>query len=243
MCTVTFIPFEHTIYITHNRDEKVMRKAARPPKLYHVHSNWLLFPKDGEAGGSWIGVNQNGHAGVLLNGAFHKHIPASCYRKSRGLVFLEILSSANIHHGYYDCDLTDIEPFTVILWDGKQLAEYRWDGNKKYTRELSPKKPHIWSSSTLYDESVAASRNSWFEEWLTDHPSPSPEDILKFHSEGGEGDLHNDLRINRDDLLVTLSTTCIEMTNEKAVMKYIDLADDSVHMQELLFLKAPVNSR
>jgi hypothetical protein len=242
MCTVTFIPVQHTVFLTHNRDEKIMRKAAAPPAIYQAGDTRLMFPRDGKAGGSWIGVNANGQAAVLLNGAFHKHEPAPFYRKSRGLIFLDILSAADIHESYQTIDLGEIEPFTLVLWNGKQLSECRWDGEKKHTRPLSPQEAHMWSSSTLYENEVIEARTSWFSNWLAEHPSPAGDDIMRFHLEGGEGDLSNDLRMNRDGILMTLSITGIEMTADRAVMKYIDLKDHNMHQQELQFLKAPVSS-
>ena len=83
MCTVTFIPVKKSVFITHNRDEQNLRTKALAPEHSLVHGTALLFPRDGKAGGSWAGMNEFGHAAVLLNGAFEKHLPKPPYRKSR----------------------------------------------------------------------------------------------------------------------------------------------------------------
>src|SRR5664279_4462760 len=97
MCTVTFIAYGHKVYITHNRDEKSIRPIAVPPKQYVINGHRLLFPKDGQAAGTWIGVNENGCAAVLLNGAFVKHQHEPPYIKSRGLAFLDILAADDLY--------------------------------------------------------------------------------------------------------------------------------------------------
>lgn len=92
MCTVTFLPLGHRVLLTSNRDEKVIRKKAIVPSIARYDETQILFPKDAQAGGTWIGVSEKGTAMVLLNGGFIKHEPAAAYRKSRGLIFLDILS-------------------------------------------------------------------------------------------------------------------------------------------------------
>src|SRR4051812_680580 len=91
MCTVTYIPVGEKRFITSNRDEKIFRKKASPPQPYLHGKISLIYPKDGEAGGSWIALNENGNVAVLLNGGFEKHTPEPSYKRSRGLVFLDII--------------------------------------------------------------------------------------------------------------------------------------------------------
>ena len=70
MCTVTFIPGKDRYFITSNRDEKMLRKPAIAPQPYVINGNTLVYPRDADAGGTWIAMNENGNAAVLLNGAF-----------------------------------------------------------------------------------------------------------------------------------------------------------------------------
>jgi len=59
MCTVTFIPTATGIYPTSNRDERPGRRPARFPYRTTAEIGQLLFPRDGEAGGSaglWSGL-------------------------------------------------------------------------------------------------------------------------------------------------------------------------------------------
>lgn len=240
MCTVTFIPASDKVFITHNRDEKSARSRAIPPKQYVVAGNRLLFPRDGHAGGSWIALHENGNAAVLLNGGFIKHTHQPPYSKSRGLAFLDIVAADDLYTSLRKTVLQGIEPFTCILWNDSDLHEARWDGQQKHIKQLDAAVAHTWSSVTLYDEAVIAKRSAWFAHWLQQHPHPSIEDITRFHLFAGEGDTHNDLRMNRDGIMLTVSVTAMEITPRSGVMQYFDLQDNSSHVQELLFTKATV---
>ena len=155
MCTVTFIPDGAGGYhLTSNRDEHTGRARALPPRR---HSE-LIYPQDATAGGSWVALKRSADAGVLLNGAFVKHRRQAKYRRSRGLVFLDILRAESPLQEFGLLRLDGIEPFTLVLFVQEQLFECRWDGAKKYVDELETHRPHIWSSVTLYDEAVRVER-------------------------------------------------------------------------------------
>src|ERR1700757_4309994 len=93
MCTVTFIPSKGSTYLTSNRDEHFSRKVALYPQKYSEGSYNIVYPQDRDGGGSWIAMKSNGDAAVLLNGAFQKHERLPVYRKSRGLIFVEIIKA------------------------------------------------------------------------------------------------------------------------------------------------------
>jgi hypothetical protein len=203
----------------------------------------MLCPKDGKAGGSWIGMQTNGNTAVLLNGGFVKHQPLPSYCRSRGLVFLDILSSDNMVTCFSTQNLGQVEPFTIILWNGITLNECRWDGDTKHVESLSPSQAHMWSSATLYDTETSEKRKCWFEDWLEKNPNPTAEDILHFHRHAGDGNIENDLLMNREDELLTLSITNMELTNDVGLMKYFDLDLELTTRKKISFQKAPVKQR
>lgn len=225
------------LFLSHITVMKNIRPRAIPPKIYHVNDYTMLYPKDIRGGGSWIAVNENGNAAVLLNGGFVKHTSTPPYRKSRGLVFLEIAASGDMFLNWQMIDLNNIEPFTLILWNNSSLIETRWDGNQKHSKQLNSKNNHIWSSTTLFDTKAHTKRKKWFKEWQRHHPSPSLAEIMHFHRYGGEKDTCNDLCINRDGNLLTFSITGIKLTSSKGAMKYLDLQDDLIHEQEIQFIQ------
>jgi hypothetical protein len=224
MCTVTYVPGKDKYFITSNRDERTSRKKAVAPAVYERNKQRLIYPKDGDAGGSWIALHENGNAAVLLNGAFEKHIPSPPYRISRGKIFLEIISAIRPVDLFHQLDLGRIEPFTLVLLQQKNLYECRWDGQKRHQQQLKNHLPHIWSSVTLYDPETIRKRALWFSGFLASHARPTQKDILEFHQFTGEGDPANDLLMEREGVYSTVSITSMLLTADRGSMKYLDLA-------------------
>ncbi|MBC7828328.1 MAG: NRDE family protein [Chitinophagaceae bacterium] len=237
MCTVTFIPSEHTVFLTSNRDEKQWRSPASLPAVYTGKSGKILFPRDGDAGGTWIAAHENANAIVFLNGGFFAHSPQPPYRKSRGLILIDLIDHSEPTNHFLTIDLSDIEPFTAIIWNDSRLFECRWDGEQKHVTELDSTRPHIWSSVTLYDPAVIAKRNHWFAEWVQEKKTPLQDDILHFHQFTGDGDCYNDLKMNRGQVF-TVSVTSMSISREHALMRYLDLKNNQSFQQELVFEKS-----
>src|SRR5450432_2570031 len=223
MCTVTFIPTGNNFFFTSSRDEQSGRPLASFPKVYEINGHRILFPKDPQAGGTWITVNENGSTAVLLNGAIKAHQHEAPYRKSRGLVLLELISNASPVDAFEETDFNGIEPFTVILFENKNIYFGKWDGRMKWQESLNSNKPHIWSSITLYDPEAIRKRESWFNEWLGQNVYPGTLDIIHFHQKGGDGDPFNDILMNRDHRLFTNSISSIRLSPEIADFRYLDL--------------------
>jgi hypothetical protein len=243
MCTVTYIPVKDTIFITSNRDEKRWRSQAIIPAFYAMETGAVIFPKDTDAGGTWFAVHENGNAVILLNGGWVNHIPAPPYRKSRGLVLLDIIDDDNPMDKFLTLNFNNIEPFTAVIVCEKKLYEYRWNGIEKSHRKLQADIPHIWSSVTLYDDVVIAKREKWFAEWLKKNPAPTRHDILSFHQFTGDGDSHNDLLMNRDDMVFTVSITSLERTGKSGILQYLDCKNQQTYRQEFEFSQAIMHNR
>ncbi|MBI2731149.1 MAG: NRDE family protein [Sphingobacteriales bacterium] len=235
MCTVTYIPRKGKIFFTSNRDEKHSRADAIAPQVYTFNTGKICFPKDAHANGTWIALHENGNAMVLLNGGFKKHDPVYPYRKSRGIIFLEIMDSEWMLDTYKEISLENIEPFTLVMYRDGELYECRWDGKEKHITEKDISVPHIWSSVTLYNDETIAERSNWFEKFIQENPEPTQEAIFHFHHFGGTGDAENDIRMNRDGFLYTVSITGIERTNNKAFLKYIDLKNEQSYTSSFIF--------
>ena len=223
MCTVSFIPSKDKIFITSNRDEKNTRARAFAPGIEHHNGYKMVYPRDADKGGTWISMKDTGDVAVLLNGAFLPHQPQPPYRKSRGLLFLDIFNTTWPSETFDDIRLNDIEPFTIILFEKNRLLECRWDGRERFRKELAASQAHIWSSATLYDKITMTKREKWLESLLYKHPVPTQLDILRFHQSSGDGDNNSDLLMRRDDLYSTVSITSILLTLDRGSMKYIDL--------------------
>jgi transport and Golgi organization protein 2 len=239
---VTYIPFCSGFFLTSNRDERRSRAVALEPSVYEAGTGLLLYPRDREAGGSWFAVHEKGCVLILLNGAFERHIPQGPYRKSRGLILLELADNRDPLRHFHDLDLAGIEPFTVLLLEEGQLHECRWDGAIRHHREPDPGVPHIWSSVTLYDPEAIQKREAWFDDWLQEHPSPDQAAILHFHQFTGDGDRHNDLLMNRDERMLTVSITSLRYAEERATMTYLDIPGRRSVTRELLMDRRPMTN-
>lgn len=229
MCTVTFIASEGKFYLTSNRDEKTTRLPALTPQQYEMESATLLFPKDANAGGTWVALKQNGDAAVLLNGGLYPHTPQPPYRLSRGLVLIEILQNEQPYHCFQLYDCCQIEPFTLILFCNLALYECRWDGIQKHVKQLDVCQPYIWSSVTLYSPEIVGKRKQWFDDWIKQTDMPQQDEIFHFHRFTGEGDSANDLFMNRNNETRTVSITSISIDKGECEMQYWDALDDSIH--------------
>lgn len=227
MCTVSFIPVKGKFFITSNRDEKLTRKNAIVPGMYMYNGQKLFFPKDADAGGTWIVMKENGDVAVLLNGAFICHKAEPPYRLSRGIILLDIISSERPSVAFTKTNLLDIEPFTLIILESNCLYEFRWDGTEKYCKQLNVNRSYIWSSATLYDGLVIKKREQLFAFFLNNHPTPTQQDILNFHHFTGDGDKRNDLLMTRDGIYATVSITSILLTKDRGCIKYMDIRNNS----------------
>jgi len=210
MCTVTYIPVRDGFYLTSSRDEKQSRPTALAPHIHAGVTGALLFPKDSSAGGTWFAAHEKGFAAVLLNGAIQRHIPKPSYRRSRGLILLDLMDSPDALQAFYSIDLDNIEPFSIVLVKDGELQVCRWNGSTRYHRLLDAALPHIWSSVTLYSPEVIRKRELWFRDWLEGYPLPDAGAILRFHQHAGDGDKHNDVLMDRDGEMLTVSITCLE---------------------------------
>lgn len=227
MCTVSFVPVRGQFLITSNRDEKDSRKTAVAPGMFWYLGQKLYFPKDKDAGGTWIVMKENGDAAVLLNGAFICHKAEPPYRLSRGIILLDIISTERPSVTFTKINLHDIEPFTLVLFEKNCLYEFRWDGAEKYCRQLNVNRPYIWSSATLYDGFVIKKREQWFASFLNNHTIPTQQDILNFHRFTGDGDQQTDLLMTKDGMYSTVSITSILLTKDRGCIKYMDIKNNS----------------
>ena len=226
MCTVSFVNSNEKFIITSNRDEKVAREKAIEPKIHLVKDKKIFFPKDQKAGGTWYAVDDKAHIVVLLNGAKEKHELKSSYRKSRGLIVLDLISSESVILFWPKIDLDNIEPFTLVVFENQKLYQLQWNEFKKETTELDTTKNHIWSSSTLYPLAIREQRAQWFYDFLESKDNISELDMMNFHKNTEGNNRENGLVINRNDLLKTLSITQTVIEKNKVSLRHYDLTEN-----------------
>ena len=226
MCTVSFVNANGKIIITSNRDEKIIRPNAIEPKTYQLNNKNVIFPKDNKAGGTWYAIDEHSNVLVLLNGAEEKHILKDNYRKSRGLIVLDLIGSESPLEAWKTIDLNNIEPFTLVLFENQNLYQLRWNESEKSILELDTNQSHIWSSSTLYSKEIRAKRAKWFFTFLDTQPEVNQEELFNFHRYTEEDNSEHGLVINRNDVLKTLSITQTIIEQNKVSIHYNDLIAD-----------------
>ncbi len=222
MCTVSFVCSNNKIIITSNRDEQVLRPAIEP-KNYLINNKNIFFPKDPKAGGTWFAITENATVLVLLNGASEKHKWQPPYRKSRGLILLDIISSFSPINEWKEINLLEIEPFTLVLFQDQKLYQLRWNGLMKETVLLDTNKNYVWSSSTLYPKNIRDKRSEWFYHFLETKPEISENEMFNFHRYTENENSENGLIINRNDNLKTLSITQTVLEDNKVSLMHYDL--------------------
>ncbi|WP_316786676.1 NRDE family protein [Pedobacter frigiditerrae] len=223
MCTVSYIPTDEGIIITSNRDENSERGCAFAPVIEKQGEYQLAYPKDPKSGGTWIAVKDNGDVAVLLNGAFENHVKLPSYRKSRGIILLEIIQSKFPEKTFDQISLAEIENFTLILYKKGSLMECRWDGFQKHKKSINVNQPCIWSSATLYSRPIRDEREQWFASWLEKEPNINQDKAIRFHQFAGTGDQENALVMARSNNISTVSITSVKITSATADMLYKDL--------------------
>ena len=226
MCTVSFVYANNSFLLTSNRDEKITRPSAIEPKIYQTATKKIIYPKDTKAGGTWFVVDEIGNVIILLNGGKTKHIAKEKYRLSRGVIVLELMASNAIVSTWKTIDLTDIEPFTLLVLENKQPFQLQWSGEEKSIIELDVNQTYIWSSSTLYSPDIQKQRAEWFEQYMNEIKEISAEKMKIFHKNTEPKDAKNGLIINRDNLYKTLSVTQVVISGNSILVNHSDLIQD-----------------
>jgi len=223
MCTVTIIPTsENNFVLTSNRDEAPNR-ISLSPDFYTIKNTKMLFPKDEIAGGTWIGVSEKNRLICLLNGAFICHERMASYRMSRGVVVNDLLASENVVEAIENYDFDNVEPFTLVIADWNydlKFHELVWDGAIKHFSKL-PLEPKIWSSSTLYSDSMKENRKKWFEDFKITNKLSAIK-LLDFHKTAGNNNKDFGVVMDRG-FVKTTSITQVEKSNDNIEMRYNNL--------------------
>jgi hypothetical protein len=234
MCTVSFVCTNDKVIITSNRDEQVIRPSAIAPKNYTLNGKNIIYPKDPKAGGTWYVVDEKGTVLVLLNGADEKHQLQLPYRKSRGLIVLEMISNTSPILHWKEIDLEKIEPFTLVLYQDKQLFQLRWNGLEKVTLSLEVNKNYVWSSSTLYSKAIREQRASWFYNFTNLNPEVTDKKMLYFHQHTENENNDHGLVINRNNEMKTLSITQTVIDKNKVIIKHLDLILEKTYTKSFI---------
>lgn len=177
MCTLTWEIFSGGYELHFNRDESRARPKADLPELNIRSGVSIIAPRDPEAGGTWISVNQAGISLCLLNNYdAARHIKA---KTSRGILVSSLSIAqdiAEVQKLFAPLDLTQYSAFDLFVFSPDQNPlQISWDGatcSKKQTTTS------FASSSGFDTQEVIAGRN---EQYLTKDSQPFA-DFHRSHS-------------------------------------------------------------
>jgi hypothetical protein len=171
MCTVTVRSDPRGLLVTMNRDEARTRAPEQPPVVSYTPAGlaWLA-PRDGEGGGTWMGVNGLGLVACLLNRYEAAALPAAG-PLSRGDIVPQVLAAGSLAEARAWLDLhldpAPYAPFTLVIADPNASHVFSWDGMTRAWTSL----PTPWAmvTSSLFDaDRVLAWRTSAFAQWQAD---------------------------------------------------------------------------
>src|SRR6516164_3683599 len=135
MCTVTWLREDGGYHLFCNRDEKLTRQPALPPRLGVREGVRYLAPIDGDFGGTWIATNEFGVSLCLLNGTSG---PRPAVVRSRGLLVLDLASSRSlteVANSIGGGDLSLYAPFTLTALSHSEPAMViEWNGSRSSIR-------------------------------------------------------------------------------------------------------------
>ncbi|MFA0961480.1 NRDE family protein [Roseivirga sp. BDSF3-8] len=219
MCTITYLPLKGGYILTQSRDESPLRRPATFP--HFLDNEATVYPKDMEAGGTWIGLSAKGRTMCVLNGAFEPHERNPPYKKSRGLVMIDALQHSNSLAFTHEYRFEGIEPFTIVSIEEPEGNVYVWDGQTMHASGFALDKPKIWSSVPLYPADIRMERESWFEAWYEAEWIPAIHNLSEnedserymvrtartFHYDEGTRDPDNAIMMDRRGMVRTVSVT------------------------------------
>jgi hypothetical protein len=216
VCTLRFLPGlpGGGWLLATNRDESPLRLPALPPYATALGGRLVLAPRDADAGGTWIGVDERGFALAVLNGDRPAVAPPPENPVSRGRLVLELLERRRAADVLAELQRREQQgllrhrPFKLALVEPGRggapatLQRAEWDGRALTVATLPG--PQLLTSSTFEPDAVAAARGAAFARFLPgvqpglrDNAGPAELDVLAdalhdFHAshsaEAPEGD-------------------------------------------------------
>lgn len=186
MCTVTVRLDAESLLVTMNRDERIDRAPEIAPSIRPEAAggpSWMA-PTDGQAGGTWIGANDDGVVACLLNAYLPGDpiAPPPAGAPSRGVIIPAILSRPEPDAWTWLRERFDPSPypsFLLVVAGGGRGEVVRW-ARGALTRQPLRDGWSLITSSGLDPELVEAWRRERFEDWLAGGAA-APHGVPAFH--------------------------------------------------------------
>lgn len=224
MCTLSWLPHADGYTFWHGRDERTTRLPAEPPALVRRGGLAALAPRDGDAGGTWIGVNELGLTLGLANlypaeGVVVAGMPPRG-AVSRGRIVDDLLAAADAVEAARRLTAMDLDvfaPFTLAALQPERLPElHRWDGERLESRTAA--RAGLLLTSSGAGRGVEKIRKLEYER-LAPGPVPAAELIEALHRSHLPGLDADSFCMHRDEA-GTVSLTRVEVRASVVRMIY-----------------------
>lgn len=186
MCTVTIIRTSSGLRMACNRDEQRSRLAAMPPAVRRFGPVHAIMPIDRTSKGTWIAVNDAGIAACVLNVNNGVERPPERTPLSRGSLIPAVMPCQTLGEAATRALAVDVNayaPFHVLITNGTELVEVRFDGNAlTQTVGKALAEPLLFTSSGIGDGMVLGPRRNLFEKCLRHCDLVQAQDAFHLHS-------------------------------------------------------------
>jgi hypothetical protein len=224
MCTLSWLPAPDGHTLWHGRDERITRLPGEPPGIVRRGRFAALAPRDADAGGTWVGVNELG----LTFGLANLYPPEGVGEGTRvpGLVtrgrIIDDLLVAETAGEARDL-LAAMDPrvfarFTLaVLEPGRAPELHRWDGTRIERRTVT--EPGLLLTSSGAGRRVEELRRVEYARLAPGSP-PRAEDIEALHRSHLESLGADSFCMHREEA-ETASLTRVDVGAETIRMCYV----------------------
>lgn len=168
MCTFTAVKSaDNVLFLTMNRDEKRMRLEAGLEVQCYSNGE-IVFPKDAEAGGTWLGSNSDGVVCALLNRYQDTATPNAANMCSRGAIIPDALRFGGfdaVCQHLQSVDFSVYQPCNVLVFSLQQARCFGWSGQALHVSDVSSEQPYMLTSSSVEAAYTLSYREGLFRQW------------------------------------------------------------------------------
>jgi len=237
VCTVTWIQDGDRYSLFCNRDELRTRQPSLPPRNHQGNRTRFLAPTDGEAGGTWIAVNEYGLSLCLLNDYRSTPRNSTGDLTSRGHLVRDLVQATDfeaLRQLWPRVDLQRFRPCKILaLVPGQKACLYGWNGDKPSLEQENVRPPLC--SSSFDDSGAARSRGELLEGFSVRQDLEPRKRHLRFHQSHLPEKGPYSVCMHRPDA-VTVSFTLVEVDPAGVSMAYAHGAPCAAPLEHLMTL-------
>ncbi len=227
MCTTSWVYQDDGYDLFFNRDELLTRGAGIPPERFVSRGVRFIAPRDRDAGGTWIAVNENGVTLAIMN-YFARDASVDGggapfpVARSRGEIIPACIAEPTADA--VDTRLTLLDPrrwyrpFVLlrVAPDGEAVT-WTFDGDAIHRRTAHP--PVV--TSGYRPEEVARRRRARYRELERLRGGISPEVLEEYHRSTDPERTELGVAVEREDA-ATVSMSHVQVRDDHVRIRYVD---------------------